>query len=917
MSEPLRPRSWPFWAAAAALGAIVVALLAWGRPPVPGAGFERREFEGGACAGPSKTSVVSEPFLRATEEGDGRCVEWSAQMVAWTKMRARVEMTSEPGGTVSIDGRPVAFDQAAHPARTRSGTVELGRGVHAFVVQHPGEKGAAYLRVALADELAPHNFEFAPPLDADAFFTSVEAASRALQGRTIEPAGGETPSSDRPSWPAYAGCLALTGAAGLVWLALRRRRGRAPPWLDVAIGGALFAVALVVRARGIALEDDTWDELIYVDTAAHWLHNLALGDFHPEAWRFSLTHPPDTKWALAFGVALDGHTGARIVAATESALAVALLFAFGRVAFDRAVGAVAGGLALFLPLWVAHGRIAGHESHVILWWTASMLGLACWLRSLERGAATVETPVEKGDPLAAFACVFAATIGLWSKANVVWLFPLLGVALLLRARRSLARGVLPVPLAAIGGGLAATVLTFAAWPYLRMRPYEQATQLAWLIGPGKPTGDIEVYLGKLTMPAWHYFAFSFVAETPALLLVAAAAGAVLALASPAKRPWGLVGAMWLVFPFGQSLSTVRVGAGRYVIQAWPALLLFAAIALVALGELAANLAFARGAWARRALRASPAVLAIAYTWAALARIEPYPLDYFDELVGGAAGVAAKRTFEVPWWGEGNLAAVRALDEKAPPGARVFLALWPKHVVARLRDDLVPVSDRASADYVLVSHLQYFEQPPPPQANCTLESSVQAAGAPLVDTYRCSPVNPVQLGFAAMGRNATEEALGHFREALQRDPHDPAGLFGMGWAAQVKGDLHQAEVLYVQAALRAAQAGDAETEYFARFDVGTIYAQQGKNDQAVDAFRAALVVTDRAPARFADRTWTVWLNLGRALAAAGRETEAREALDRASSLRPDDPAIVEARKLLGSPRDGGTSEAGRVDAARRR
>ncbi len=457
-------------------------------------------------------------------------------------------------------------------------------------------------------------------------------------------------------------------------------------------------------------------------------------------------------------------------------------------------------------------------------------------------------------------------------------------------------------MAAMWGGIVATALTFAAWPYLRMRPYDQATQLAYLIGPGKPTGDIEVYLGKLTTPAWHYFAFGFVAETPALLLVAAVVGMVIALGTRAKRSPALVTLAWLVFPIAQSLSIVRISAGRYVVQAWHALLLFAAIALLALGDFLAGQVFARSAWVVRSARAAPpAVLAVVYTWFALARIEPYPLDYFDELVGGASGVAAKRMFEVPWWGEGNLAAVRALDESAPKGARVFLALGPKHVVARLRDDLVPVVDRASADYVLVSHLQYFEQPP---SGCALESTVRADGAPLVDTYHCTPVSPAELGFAAMTRNAPDEAVGHFREALQRDPRDPAAIFGMGWAAQAKGDLHQAETLYVQATQRAAVTGDAETEYFARFDLGTLYAQQSRNDQAVDAFRAALVVIDRAPDRFADRTWSVWLNLGRALAATGREAEAREALVRAASLRPNEPAVAEALRSLARPRDGG-------------
>ena len=57
----------------------------------------------------------------------------------------------------------------------------------------------------------------------------------------------------------------------------------------------------------------------------------------------------------------------------------------------------------------------------------------------------------------------------------------------------------------------------------------------------------------MTKPARHYFAFAFVAETPALLLAAAAAGIALTLASRfAKRSLGVtVCVLWLVFPFAQ------------------------------------------------------------------------------------------------------------------------------------------------------------------------------------------------------------------------------------------------------------------------------------------------------------------------------------------------------------------------------
>jgi TolA-binding protein len=337
-----------------------------------------------------------------------------------------------------------------------------------------------------------------------------------------------------------------------------------------------------------------------------------------------------------------------------------------------------------------------------------------------------------------------------------------------------------------------------------------------------------------------------------------------------------------------------------VIQAWPPLLLLAALALVALGELVTNLAFAARPALRRALRLAPAALAIGYTGVALARVEPYPLDYFDEIVGGPSGVAARRLFEVPWWGEGTLAAVRGLNARAPEGARVHLALWPKHVIARLRDDLVRVDDPRAADYVLVSHLQYFAQAP---AGCTLDASAQAEGAPLVDTFRCTPASPVQLGFAAMhDAKRVDEAVLAFQDALRIHPGDPAAVFGLGWAAQTKGDLGRAEALYTDGASGAARAGDAETEYYARFNLGTLYARKGDNVRAAEAYRGAVDSLARAPAKLPGKAWEAWLGLGRALAASGRTTDARAAFERALQDRPGEPSVVEALAKLAPSAD---------------
>jgi 4-amino-4-deoxy-L-arabinose transferase-like glycosyltransferase len=522
------------------------------------------------------------------------------------------------------------------------------------------------------------------------------------------------------------------------------------------------------------------------------------------------------------------------------ALAAAFVYGFGRIAFGRAVGATAAFLTALLPILVAHGRIAGHDTMVLFWWCASMLAMACWIAS----------PREKRDGLAAFLCVFAATAGVFSRATTVWIFPVLVTAWLVDARGPLRQRVRTFPLAGLAGGGVAAALVFAIWPFMWSN---QAEKIARIKGHwGVAWGDIEVYMGKLCLPAWHYFTVAFFSETPAVLLVAAAAGIVVTLAAPARSEravtWVTVSLMWLVVPFAQTVSTLRIGAGRYVIQAWPGLLLFAALALVALGNFAASLAFDLSKRGRALVRASPALLAVLYTALALAHVEPYPLDYFNEFVGGPAGVVKRQMFEVPWWGEGNLAAVGELNRGATKGARVRLALWPTHAIPRLRDDLVAVDDATTADYVLVSHLQYFAKAP---AGCKNTGTVDVEGAPLVDSYRCSPGNPTDLGFAAMTRGAPDEALPLFRDALQRDPRDPAALFGVGWAAQVKGNLLEAESFYVQAAARAAQTGDRNIEYFARFDLGTLYAKQGRSDDAATAFRAADALKAPAPVRSSD------------------------------------------------------------------
>jgi tetratricopeptide (TPR) repeat protein len=794
-----RPRLANALAIAAALLVLGVAWLVAARlAPAPGTGFTERVLPGPQCDGAPREAHAREPFVRETDDSSPRCVEWTANLVLHQKMRAKLETTVSGFASVSIDDRMVLVDDAPGPAHVKDGVVDLAPGVHRFAASYRTRGGRAYMRLAMDDELDPHDFSVVAPLDESAFFVTRADAARALAAPAPAPSTAA----------ALAAALALALAGTLAWLSVRLARGRAIPWADLAIAVGLFAGSLFVRIRDLADQDVCWDEGI-LSSSEHYVRDVVLGDYASEAWRYNVEHLPLSKYVLAIGDVLGGLDGARTFVGVAGAASVSLVFAFGLMAFGRRIGVVAGALAVFLPLLVAHSRIAGHESFVLFWWCLSMVAFAGWAK--------------RGDGVAAFFSVFAATAGVFSRPTAVWIVPVLLAGWLLFTRGSLRDRARAFPLPAIAGGACALLLVVAIWPAVWADPMDKLRGMTehW----SRTFTDFEVYMGKLRTPQWHYFLVAFVTETPALLLLAAADGLVTRLrADRADRPWGALCLAWLVCPFFQSFSILRIGAGRYVIQAWPALLLFAAIALVTLGDRLALLLFQLPKRARAVVAAAPAIAVTAYVAIALVRVEPYPLDYFDEIVGGPSGVAARKMFEIPWWGEGNLAAVRAINAAASHGARVHLALWPEHTLRRLRDDLVPTRDPAAADYVLVSHLQYFAAPP---AGCAPIGRVEVQGAPLVDTYRCNPPSPVQAGFAAMSRGAPDAAVPEFEKALERNPQDAAAVFGMGWATQAKGDLHAAEALYAQAIALAARSGDRDTEYFARYDLGTVYLAQAR------------------------------------------------------------------------------------------
>ena len=199
----------------------------------------------------------------------------------------------------------------------------------------------------------------------------------------------------------------------------------------------------------------------------------------------------------------------------------------------------------------------------------------------------------------------------------------------------------------------------------------------------------------------------------------------------------LVIAAWLLAPLVVMASPVRQDGVRYVMPCLTALALLAAVGLDAITTFLA----ARLPAAARALPVALAAITALYLAVTLARVHPYYLDYYGEHVGGPAGVARARRFEVAWWGEGLADAVDHVNRHARPGAPVFRdCVEPAHLTW-FRGDLWPTMARNPRDAEWIVAYQPAWKPCPIPPDARLVHTVAVMDAPLVRVYQRDPLAP--------------------------------------------------------------------------------------------------------------------------------------------------------------------------------
>jgi 4-amino-4-deoxy-L-arabinose transferase-like glycosyltransferase len=633
------------------------------------------------------------------------------------RRRSVFELESLGAGKLSIDDRLIIDRRDRSTKPTTRGTAELTTGVHRIELEHVHATGSAYLRIREHDLNEPH-FEYSlPPLETQRFFVDAARAESALQRGLPHRKPGR----------ALLAFALFTAAGACGWLAYRlstrRARVSPPPLLDFALASALSVLALCVRAARIPTQDFAWDEIAYAIAGRHMLRNLQLGDYSHDAFRWNYYHPPIGKWFYGLGWELGGHDGARFGSALLSALSVGFVYGVAKLLYGRRIAVGAGAVAVFVPGLVAHARLTGLESVLVFFWMASLLAAICWTRTAGNSAGA-----------SSFIAGATAVWAIGTRMTAVWLLPLLAVifvhgSLRLTPRRRLSA----VLLLALGAALA-LLLCAALWPWLSLQPIA-----GWhkIMDRWSSQHATEVFLGQdQRPPPIEYYVAAFAATTPALLLIAGVVGAVLGLCRRETRAPTVIVLLWLGLPFLQSLSAFRQDLARYVIQSWPALAVLAVLgAETSFTMLAARAGSIRAALGPRSRALTGVALSSVlplYTAGCLLSVEPFPLDYFNELVGGPAGVAHSHAFELAWWGEGFRDALAYVNQRAPARSRVLLALTPDDTRPRLRDDLVAVG-RRPAEYIVTNHYKFKPLAAP---GCVLVHRVQVAGAPLVDVYHC-------------------------------------------------------------------------------------------------------------------------------------------------------------------------------------
>jgi len=324
------------------------------------------------------------------------------------------------------------------------------------------------------------------------------------------------------------------------------------------------------------------------------------------------------------------------------------------------------------------------------------------------------------------------------KPNAIFIpFVLAPWTLVVAGRRLRDRRELAFRLSLLSLPLIAALTVLSLWPYLWLGP------TMWKL---LSFAHYYYWIGRTGLPHWKLEpAGEAIFASPIPLLVGGAFG--LAFLISRRDPAALLLGSWLVVPMLRvSVPSAAAYSGiRQYMEFVPALAILGGIGVSRISEALGSRVRARAAVAALVVFA----FAAPCIWAT-AKIHPYQLVYFNELIGGFPGAVALRVPSAfDYWASSTQEAVAWLNENAEPGARVAVP-WAAKMVWNndLRRDLIVASTRYQLEsgfkgYVLNVLIPWEQMPYFPvmeysEKHLRPVHTIAAEGAPLVNIYRVEP-----------------------------------------------------------------------------------------------------------------------------------------------------------------------------------
>ncbi len=162
----------------------------------------------------------------------------------------------------------------------------------------------------------------------------------------------------------------------------------------ILLVAAVLAGLLLYCARLGAPDDYSFDEVYHAFTAAQfvagnadaWVWDTTVPAGSPKNTAYEWTHPPGAKLFMEVGIHLLGNTpsGWRLTGALFGAAGLGLIYALGRLIFNRFAGLFAAALLALDGLWFVMARTAMNDVYVTTFLLLTYLFLFFYLRGPAR-----------------------------------------------------------------------------------------------------------------------------------------------------------------------------------------------------------------------------------------------------------------------------------------------------------------------------------------------------------------------------------------------------------------------------------------------------------------------------------------------------------------------------------------------------